>query len=61
MGYTTRPSQMLLTLPYASPERAVHLKSGDARVDIWSIRVIYYSLLPGKLTYYANLCWVSLG
>ena len=51
MGYTTRPSQMLLTLPYASPEGAVHLKSGDARVDIWSIRVIYYSLLPGKLTY----------
>ena len=46
-GDVTRPSQMLLTLHYSPPERAIHQQPGDYRVDLWSIGVIYFQLLHG--------------
>ena len=46
-GDMTRASQMLVTIHYCPPERAIHRQPGDYRVDLWSIGVIYFQLLHG--------------
>ena len=51
VGTTTKPSQMLLTLGYAPPERVILRQPGDFRVDLWSIGVIYYQLLHGFIPF----------
>ena len=50
-GDITRASQMLATLDYCPPERAIHRPPGDYRVDLWSIGVFYFQLLHGVLPF----------
>ena len=44
---TTRPSQVLLTLRYSSPERLEGLKV-DEKLDSWAIGCIYYEMIEGR-------------
>ena len=50
-GGITKASQMLATLDYCPPERAIYRQPGDFRTDLWSIGVIYFQLLHGFLPF----------
>ena len=51
IGVATQANDMLLTVPYAPPERLILRLPGDKRTDIWSIGVVYYYLLQGHLPF----------
>jgi serine/threonine-protein kinase len=52
--HATRTGYPLGTLPYLSPEQAMESKSVDARSDIYSVGVILYECLSGRLPYAAD-------
>jgi hypothetical protein len=52
--HATRTGYPLGTLPYLSPEQAMESKSVDARSDIYSVGVILYECLSGRLPYAAG-------
>jgi tetratricopeptide (TPR) repeat protein/predicted Ser/Thr protein kinase len=55
----TRTGMMLGTMEYMSPEQA-HAKELDARSDIFTVGLIFYELLTGKMPYEAESAVASL-
>jgi hypothetical protein len=52
--HATRTGYPLGTLPYLSPEQAMESKNVDARSDLYSVGVILYECLSGRLPYAAD-------
>jgi serine/threonine-protein kinase len=52
--FETRSQAVAGTPNYMSPEQARAMRDVDARADIYSVGVIAYELLTGRLPYYAN-------
>ena len=55
----TRTGTMMGTMEYMSPEQA-HAKDLDARSDIFTVGLIFYELLTGKMPYAAESAVASL-
>src|SRR6201987_3914974 len=55
----TRTGAMMGTMEYMSPEQA-HAKDLDARSDIFTVGLIFYELLTGKMPYEAESAVASL-
>lgn len=55
----TRTGMMVGTMEYMSPEQA-HAKDLDARSDIFTVGLIFYELLTGKMPYEAESAVASL-
>jgi eukaryotic-like serine/threonine-protein kinase len=55
----TRTGMMVGTMEYMSPEQA-HAKELDARSDIFTVGLIFYELLTGKMPYEAESAVASL-
>jgi eukaryotic-like serine/threonine-protein kinase len=53
-GHRTETGQMLGTPRYMSPEQARAKKTLDGRADIWSLAVITYQCLTGRLPFEAS-------
>lgn len=48
-GRMTQSSMALGTAYYQAPEQSVHLRESDHRADIYSLGVIFYQLLTGRI------------
>ena len=51
MGTRTRTGALLGTPAYMSPEQVKSAKDVDARADLWSIGVIFYEMLSGRVAF----------
>jgi serine/threonine-protein kinase len=54
MGSKTRTGMLLGTPGYMSPEQITNAKAVDPRTDLWSVAVMFYEMLAGRLPYTAD-------